>query len=102
MAEDVALHGGLRDRRHDHTSFSNTTSAPSQVSTAQSIVGWSHSDESFMLSSGSQEWWTRVSKQKETPALLPVLEGRLFLASMKGTPVAQPAEYYVTLNKKLR
>ena len=65
-------------------------------------VGWKHSEESFVLSSGSPEWWGKVARQREVPALLPVLEGRLFLASMKGTPVAQPAEYYVTLNKKLR
>jgi hypothetical protein len=33
---------------------------------------------------------------------LPVLQGRLFLASMTTCPVAKPFEYYLTLNKKLR
>jgi len=98
--KDRAFHGGAPRGRRDAAPHGSP--APVRQAVGRKMVRWSHSDETFTLSSGSPDWWEAVSRQREVPALLPILEGRLFFASMKGTPVAQPAEYYVTLNKKLR
>ena len=56
---------------------------------------WPYSDDVFRLGPGEQQNF-------HSGEHLPVLEGRLFLASMTACPVARPLEYYLTLNKKLR
>jgi len=56
---------------------------------------WPYSEEVFELGPGDQ-------KSFQSGVHLPVLQGRLFLASLATCPVAKPLEYYLTLNKKLR
>ena len=54
---------------------------------------WSYSDEEFEIGAGTQVDFTEH---------LPILKDRLFLSSMKSSPSAQPLEYYLSLNRKLR
>ena len=56
---------------------------------------WPYSEDVFELGPGEQRSFA-------TDVHLPVLKGRLYLASMRTCPVARPLEYYLTLNKKLR
>lgn len=56
---------------------------------------WNQSDDVFELGTGEQQ-------SLDNGVHLPVLQNRLFLTALKGCPVANPLEYYLTLNQKLR